>query len=239
MRSLTVLALCLAAAAATRLPPILPIHFQGNFTEFTATLTAPPPFVNGIPQPPFKASRGHVAYDWEVYNLVEDRIDYCVNIFPTMKNDFPCTFHNINNVSYLSSTGAPHLPPCCVFGDPWLAPAPDFLRVDVNSTWVGTAPWDQGEADWWINTDIAPPAGPFLWSFRNGTASPQVYSSFSFPGIEGWIQQNFHNIDATKPNASVWELPASCKPVAQLPNCGFFGAQLPASWRAMHAHRRG
>jgi hypothetical protein len=235
---LSVAALVIVSALATvtheptqRRPPLIPEFFTCNFTEFTAPLTGPPPYVNGVPQPPFKATRGHTFYDWHVKNLIEVRVDYCVNIFPTMNNTFPCTFWNINGTSYLTSVGAPALPSCCIFGNPWWPAPPDFLRNRVNSTWAGEMAWDATNASWWANDDIPPPTGPFLWSFRDGDKSPQLYSSFSFPGIEGWMEQNFFNVDTTTPPpASTWDLPAECLPVDKLPNCGFFGAQRPASF---------
>ena len=234
LRHAAVLLLVVAAVAthAAPVPPELPEYFTASFTEFTAYNASSPPYENGIPQAPFKASRGQTFYDWRVKGLIEKRFDYCVNIFPTMKNDFPCTFWDINGTSYLTSVGAPHLPKCCVFGQPWYPPPPDFLRKRVNSTYGGAAPWNQGTANWFVNYDIPPPAGPFWWSFRDGEVSPQVYSSFSFPGIEGWVQQNFFGVQTyPPPPASTWTVPAECLPVDKLPNCGFFGAQMPAHRR--------
>jgi hypothetical protein len=210
------------------LPPIIPSYFMTNFTEFTATPSGPPPYVDGVPQPPFKASRGYTWYDWSKKNIIEKRLDYCVNIFPDMDNTFPCTFQNVNGTSYLISEGAPHLPPCCVFGQPWYPAPPDFLRKNVNSTYGGKQPWGPTDAFWFANNDIAPPTGPFWWSFMGPELrETQLYSSFGFPGMNGWVQQNFFDVKVEEPPAAIWDLPSQCLPVDKLPNCGFFGAQLP------------
>ncbi len=86
----------------------------------------------GQPQPPFVGSRGTVYYNWAIEAQIEDREDYCVNIFP-VSNNFPCTFHNINNISYLISSGPNSpFPPCCIFAQPFHPPAPSFLRDSVE-----------------------------------------------------------------------------------------------------------
>jgi hypothetical protein len=213
-------------------PPVLPQAFFGNFTEFNAFQdTVGPPYVNGLPPAPFVATRGVVYYDWSQKAMIEHRYDYCVNIFPT-GNNFPCTFHNINGVSYLityNETSA--FPPCCVFGSPWFPPEPSFLRSNVTSVFEGVAPWSMSEANWFEIPSIQPPTGPFFYSFNSSIPSnvPQTYLSFSFPGMEGWVQQNFFNIRQEKPPASVWELPEICLPVASLPNCEFFGSSSSSS----------
>jgi hypothetical protein len=214
------------AAPGAPAPPVLPQYFQGNFTEYTAPLTGPPPYVNGVPDAPFVASRGFVYYDWDLESMIEERHDYCVNIF-SFGNDFPCTFQNVNGTSYLITFNkTASLPPCCVFGQPWHPPRPDFLRRDPTSHIAATAPWDGAAMNWWELPSVPAPTGPFFYTFwasaLNDTA-PQVYHSFSFPGMEGWIQQNFFNIEATKPHPSVWDLPEECLPVDKLQNCGFFG----------------
>ena len=86
-RALLLLALAAVAAGAAveaHEPPVLPQFFQGEFVEYTAPLTGPPPYVDGLPQPPYYASRGRVYYDWTqpVPAMIEVREDYCVNIFP-------------------------------------------------------------------------------------------------------------------------------------------------------------
>lgn len=208
-------------------PPVLPEFFQGNFTEFVAPLAGPPPYVNGVPPAPFGATRGAVFYDWTLGNMIEQRFDHCINIFPS-GYDFPCTFHNINSTSYLitfNKTTA--FPPCCIFGQPWSPPNPFFLRVNVSAVLAETEEWDCVADNWWTVPSIPPPTGPFWYAFRksmeNATAR-QVYHSFSFPGMEGWIQQNFLNIRHTKPDAAVWDLPQECLPVESLQNCGFFSS---------------
>jgi hypothetical protein len=60
------------------------------------------------------------------------------------------------------------------------------------------------------------------YSFRNSSLSPQVYLSFSFPGVNGWVHQTFHEISYTKPAADVWKLPDVCTQMAEIPSCGFF-----------------
>jgi hypothetical protein len=222
------LAVAVLVAAAKPMPPVLPSFFTANFTEYTVFNRIPPPYRNGLPAAPFKASRGFTIYDWATTTLIEHRYDYCVDIFPGVANDFPCTFWDVNGTSFLTSDPAKSGLPgdgCCVFGDPWYPPPPDFLRARVNSTYGGELTWDTWNATWWENRDIPPPAGPFWWSFADGSASPQVYTSFSFPGISGWVQQNFWAAqNTTRPTPAMTALPASCLPRASVPNCNFFGA---------------
>jgi hypothetical protein len=200
-------------------PPILPNAFYGDFIEFTAPMTRSPPYYNGIPQAPFKASRGRMYYDWNIQAMMEVRLDYCVNIF-NFSNDFPCTFLNVNATSYLISSGTPNLPSCCVFGQPWYPPPPNFLRDgNVTVSPPKVRDWDCERVDWFEVPSIQPPTGPFWFSFFNRTWEHQVYRSFSFPGMEGWVQQNFDNITRREPPSSVWELPQECQ--GTIPNCGF------------------
>lgn len=217
-----------AVCASSKQPPILPQYFQGQFTEYTAyDDTAGPPYVNGVPPAPLLASRGRVYYDWRLRNMIEVRYDYCVNIFPTAGHDFPCTFQNVNGTSYLITYNrSAVLPPCCVFAKPWFPPQPAFLRDNVTAVFFSEAPWNAGKANWFKVPSIQPPTGPFFYSFNASIPSTeeQVYSSFAFPGISGWVQQSFFDISATPPDASVWELPGICLPVETLPSCDFFGS---------------
>ena len=45
-------------------------------------------------------AQGVTYYDWTQQAMIEERYDYCVNIFPE-GNMYPCTFFNTNNISYL------------------------------------------------------------------------------------------------------------------------------------------
>lgn len=229
---LTILFVALTAISAVTcappIPPVLPQYFQGKFTEYSSYLdTVGPPYVNGVPPAPLVASRGHVYYDWTLGNMIEVREDYCVNIFFTAGHDFPCTFQNVNNVSYLITYNrSTVLPACCVFGKPWSPPEPAFLRKNVSTVYYGEAGWNAGQATWFTIPSIAPPTGPFWYSFNASIpiAQEQVYTSFAFPGINGWVQQSFYDITPTKPDPSVWELPSICLPVESLPSCDFFGS---------------
>jgi len=151
--------------------------------------------------------------------MIEVRQDYCVNIFPT-GNNFSCTFFNVQGAVYLIADD-PSLvhPPCCLFGRPWHPPAPTFLRDDQTATMFATAPWGQQLANWWILPSVDPPTGPFYFAFRNNS-SPQVYLSFTFPGVEGFVVQNFFNIKYQRPDPSVWIIPDQCQ-IPNLPDCGF------------------
>lgn len=209
------------AATARVLAPSLPEHFSADFTEFTAPLAVKPPFVNGEPPAPFWGTRGKTYYDWPNRRMIEIRKDFCVNIFG-FSNLFPCTFHNINGTSYLYSENTTGLPPCCVFGQPWNPPPPGFLRNNVTAMLARRSPWNGQQSDWFIVPSILPPTGPFWFAFKNYTTSPQVYLSFSFPGMEGWVQQNFWNVSEAPIDPTVWDLPPTCLPTANLPNCGFF-----------------
>ena len=216
MRSTIIVCVLLGMAFAN--PPPLPTAFQGNFTEYSASLTGPPPYIDGIPAAPFYASRGEVYYDWSRKAMIEIRRDFCVNIF-AFDPKFPCTFHNVNGTSYLISENTTSLPPCCVFGQPWYPPSPSFLQ---NKT-VPMTPtmWDGTDAFWYEDPSIKPPTGPFYFAYRTkGSITPEVYLSFSFPGVSGWVQQVFFNVVDTTPDPSIWNLPSQCLPAASLPNCG-------------------
>lgn len=65
-------ALALTALAAP-LPPNIPEHFITEFTEYTAfnASEASPPYANGLPPPPFYASRGLTYYDWALKAMIE------------------------------------------------------------------------------------------------------------------------------------------------------------------------
>ncbi len=104
MACVATLLLSLVVLAACQPAPFLPDYFVANFTEYSAPLTSDPPYVDGVPSAPFYATRGATYYDWRRMAMIEERYDYCVNIFPE-GNDFPCTFFNVNNVSYLLRHG--------------------------------------------------------------------------------------------------------------------------------------
>jgi hypothetical protein len=80
-------------------------------------------------------------------------------------------------------------------------------------------PWAAGQASWWQLPQIDPPTGPFWYAFNASlpVADPQVYLAFAFPGVQGWVQQNFFNVRPVAPPASVWALPALCR--APVPSC--------------------
>lgn len=54
----------LGVAMGSPAPPTLPQAFQGKFTEYSAVMARHPPYANGLPPAPYKASRGEVYYDW-------------------------------------------------------------------------------------------------------------------------------------------------------------------------------
>ena len=238
-------ALTTTAVSSPSTPPMLPTFFEGDFLEYTATSAYPPPYVDGIPQPPYYASRGKVHYDWTRKAMIEERLDHCVNIF-SFPNTFPCTFFNVMGTSYLLSSGTSNLPPCCLFGQPWYPPPPNFLQNNTG-TFVRQEQWgcgSEGVAEWWTDLSIPPPTGPFFFSYNKSSNStttipppPQVYKSFSFPGMEGWVQQVFKNIKPTQPDPSTWDLPSECK-VSPLPNCNFFDKNLDNIDRVGQFHRR-
>lgn len=181
---LVVCALIIAAVVvAVPTPPSLPQTFQGKFTEYSAVMADRPPYANGLPPAPYKASRGEVYYDWSRQAMIEKRLDYCVNIFPT-GNDFPCVFHNVDNVSYLISTDVTtKTDSCCIFGTPWHPPKPDFLQN--NSTkFAKQEVWLQQRANWFVIPSVPPPAGPFFYAYAATAQEQDVYLAFDFPGVE-------------------------------------------------------
>ena len=124
------------------------------FEPLSAPQTLAPPYLNGLPQAPFKATHGRVFYDWSLRAMIEQRDTYCVNIFPD-GNDFPCTFQNVGGVSYLISTNTTtEKLTCCMFGKPFYPPSPTFLSTNVTAVYVGTEDWDKGTADWSLSYSV-------------------------------------------------------------------------------------
>lgn len=211
------LSLVIFSCVLAQAPPLIPSAFYGKFTEYNAPLSTPPPYVNGIPEAPFIATRGEVYYDWSMRSMIENRLDYCVNIFPN-GNNFTCVFHNTQETSFLITGPGSPFPPCCVFGKPWFPPPPNFLTSKVKATFDSFKPWSNFNATWFIVPEIEPPTGPFYYAFEN-ESSPQLYLSFSFPGINGWVQQNFFNITYEAPNSNVFDIPTVCNK-GNVPSCG-------------------
>ncbi len=74
-------------------------------------------------------------------------------------------------------------------------------------------------AEWWDLPQIEPPTGPFFYAFNSSldVAKPQVYLSFSFPGVQGWVQQTFFSVRPLPPPAS--RSPCGrCRLAADLPS---------------------
>ena len=94
----------------------------------------------------------------------------------------------------------------------------NIMHAQVKTIEEGTMVWGQFNAQWWQVPDILPPTGPFHYAFADNT-SPQVYLGFSFPGMNGWVQQNFYNITVSAPPKNVFDLPPQC--FGTLPSCGF------------------
>ena len=256
--SVAVSAASLRRQGSTLEPPLLPMHYISPFIEWTATNVSGhnPPYVNGVPPPPpasdpnaqYFQTQGLTYYDWEYQAMIEHRYGNCINIFPGFSNKgWSCTFHNTGGKTYLISNTT-HLPPCCVFGDPWHPPQPDFLRKDVNYSIAGeSVEWKNREptpfATWFKIGEIPPPTGPFYYAFTQARHEPsvvlppvEVFDSFSFPGIQGWAIQNFYNQRFDKPPKEVWDLPQVCESAAKIPNCGFFGVN-EKLYTARHNYR--
>ena len=225
--------------AEGRRPPLLPEFFTTNFVEYTQTGQAEgwlPPYVDGIPPGPTRVGRGQTYYDSNKNAMIETRFDYCLDIFPTHPlPEWACSFHNVDGVSYMISWETEQSkvkPPeefgaCCKFADPWWPVPRDFLRTRVKSTFSGNVPWGDKTATWWTNWDVNAPAGPMRWAFNESTivgdAIPQVYSTFTFPAMHGFVAQNFQDADTTnRPPANVWDLPPQCNN-GKVKDCGFWG----------------
>ena len=116
-----------------------PGAFWSNWTMYTSySRDTLPPFVNGIPPPPYQAARGAVFYDYSIGAIKEEYYDFCIPIFAMIPegNRFPCTFLNVRNVSYLRTYGSPpKAPSCCIFLKPWNPPPPNFLTFAPQSNW--------------------------------------------------------------------------------------------------------
>jgi hypothetical protein len=116
---------------------------------------------------------------------------------------------------------------------------------------AGTVAWGSGNASWWSVPELLPPLGPFYYAFRNDQ-SPQVgaaharepdlsltshavqlYLGFSFPGVQGWVQQNFFNVTLGRPPRDVFELPTGASAARML--CCRVAATLLCHARSAHA----
>jgi hypothetical protein len=192
--------------------PLLQTSFQANFIEYTAPLTKPPPYISGVPEAPFIATRGEVYFDGT--RMIEIRKDYCIDIFPGVSQAGSCVFLNTNNKVYFIRNDTE----CCLFAPTWHPPEPKFL-LDIGAHYVKTLPYEQEYANW-FKVDIGPPTGPFYYSFDTNVKEG-VYKTFAFPGLHGWISQNFYNVSAfdEEMKGHVFDVPQRCQ---QIDDCNFF-----------------
>jgi hypothetical protein len=259
------LTLCIAAPTAPAAPQ-WPPYYRTDWTMYNVRNKSPSPPYSTLPPLPYEASSGTTYYDstanpramLEVYN------SYCVPIFPNESGSrWRCHFLNVGGVSYLITfddhPDAATRPPCCVFGDPWYPPTPDFLqRLQANDLmpWAGQFDVVSRDVDVWV----APhgDGAPFGYGFYSATLTnetfPQAYgvpAMFYFVGVnpnlvtvdgrrvnvptEGWATQRFANFEPVKPPSSVWQVPDSCKTATWCPISPQRNSTATAAAAARHA----
>jgi len=183
-----------------------PQWFVTNWTMYSTPLDAnEPPYTsnNGLPDPPYRATRGASFYDWTKFAMLGVYVEECVPIFPHGSR-WPCHFLNANNVSYLltfDDQPKGH-PPCCIFRKPWLPPSPTFVQhIPYN-----TSTLLNGETvDWYVLNGPMP--APFGYGFYHSSSSP---AAFYFRGFLGWTMQVYANFTNEQPQAAVFEIPSVC-----------------------------
>jgi hypothetical protein len=115
----------------------------------------------------------------------------------------------------------PARPPCCVFGNPWLPPAPDFAKVlAYNETTPFVFGTKVGSAMWYTTGFDSPQDLAFGYGFvgpqdkrrviNNDGDDVGVPAGFFFNAVQGWCQQNFFNFNTDQPDPSIWNVPQSC-----------------------------
>ncbi|EGG19538.1 hypothetical protein DFA_00116 [Cavenderia fasciculata] len=204
---------------------IILIYFDSSLLLRTIIYTESeetPPYANNMVPAPFKGGRGMTYYDWSNQAMHEVYYDFCVPIFSN-GSDWSCDFINVKGVSYIvTHDDAPSdVPPCCVFGDPWYPPSPNFI-TGCGATQNVSAPLNGQEIDYW--TIYLPGSGGlFGYGFYANGSSTAGWTPGSFffaAAPSGWTIQNFENFRQTTPPASAWVLPDSCNNAQPCPPQG-------------------
>ncbi|EFA76268.1 hypothetical protein PPL_10029 [Heterostelium album PN500] len=190
--------------------PFWPTQWVTDWTIIYTSSDQEPPFSNNNIPPPFKGGSGRTYYDWSNQAMHEVYNDFCVPIFSN-GSDWTCDFINVKGVSYLVTHDdrPADVPPCCIFGDPWYPPAPNFIQT-CGAVQNVTSSLNGQQVDYW--TIYLPDSGSFGYGFyANGTSNGWTPASFYFAAApSGWTIQNFENFQPTTPPANAFQVPDSC-----------------------------
>jgi len=187
-----------------------------------------PPY-DPLPTRNFTFSTGQTYYDvnYEGGSMIEVYNQRCIPIWYTgplaPNNNFSCDFINIGSTqtSYLvlhedKPVGAPD---CCIVGQPFHSPPPDFIR---NFTNISYQTIDGVNVDWF--SVVLDDAGLFSYGFVNNSLTPPLSWStpyaFYMVGLSMdsssninpiWMYQVFERFQDTTPDNSRWSIPSVCK----------------------------
>ncbi|XP_074654631.1 uncharacterized protein LOC141908468 [Tubulanus polymorphus] len=190
--------------------PILPNRFKTNWTIYYYPMEDPWPPYQTAPPAPHSMGRGYSVYDNFLPAMAEVFFDECLPIFP-VRNHWPCTFLNRGTTAYLISPDWAPLGPCCIFGNPWHTPRPNFIHVvPFNRTEV----FHEKIVDWFVLGGRYP--APFGYGFYRQKLSQgeSIPAAFWFRGNEGWGHQDFNSFDYMKADEYDFSLPAQCENAA-------------------------
>eukprot|EP01125_Pyxidicula_operculata_P021743 TRINITY_DN8603_c0_g1_i1.p1 TRINITY_DN8603_c0_g1~~TRINITY_DN8603_c0_g1_i1.p1 ORF type:complete len:268 (-),score=39.00 TRINITY_DN8603_c0_g1_i1:153-956(-) len=203
----------------TPLAPRLP-NFLTQDWLIISNITLSPPFKSPPSGPNVLVGKGKTFFDWTIRSIVEVYYDYCIPIWPdfpqSQSNKFPCTFVNGPYAKSFVITGADRPKnwpgPCCLFGDPWYAPPPNFAQLYMSYYGYNTIDGKFTQVYWMQTGDVG--GGPFYYEFYNNNATTPA--SFAFPGlpttnnISTYIIQYFSDWTYEQPDPSVFEMPPEC-----------------------------
>ncbi|KYQ96748.1 hypothetical protein DLAC_04047 [Tieghemostelium lacteum] len=214
-----VFAITLAFVSGQSVSPLWPKYFTAQWNLQYTTSSNEPPYGN-YPPAPYKVGRGLTFYDSTVESMLEVYLDFCVPIFMN-GSDWTCNFLNVNGISYLISDDPnrpDYVPDCCVFGDPWYPPQPNFLETSGAVQNV-TSVIDCEPVEYW--TIYLQDSGNFGYGFfANGTTDGWSQpASFYFAAAPlGWTIQNFFDFQVNQPIESTWTIPDSCSTAVSCPS---------------------
>lgn len=193
-----------------------------------------PPY-DPLPASPYNVTNGTTFYHVVdaakgVYNMRETYESFCIPVFgdPNSSmgrvNNYSCDFLNVGATStayvLLHADRPPGAPECCIIGQPFHPPPPDFHRampVKWNSAVGATS------VDWGAVWDVE--AGIFNYGFlANSTAVPFAFYMEVVPWVAFWAWQPFSGWRGVEPPADTWAIPDTCRAAEVCPGWAPGGA---------------
>ena len=186
-----------------------------------------PPY---LPEPttPYNVTAGRTYYFNDPItgerNMKEVYDEYCIPVFGNPftpmghGNKYSCDFLNVGstNISYVVlHEDRPKLSPkCCIIGQPFHAPPPDFSKL-MPTQWTEKV----GEVlvDW--NVVYDKDAGIFSYGFKTESENtPFAFYMKGVPWIANWMWQTFYDYQPnTLPPNEVWKIPKDCQSAVACP----------------------